>query len=145
MGHEKPEPLEHLKDLHGTYPQDTGVLTVYYDGSCPLCDREIKFYRTMAGSRNVTWRDVTSVPSNDLIDGPSRQAALRRFHVRTAEGELLSGAAAFSKLWLSLPGWRLLGAITGNRIVLPFAEAAYRLFLLIRPAVQVLVRKVGDG
>lgn len=145
MGHEKSKVLEDIKSSAGRGSNGTGMPTVYYDGSCPLCDREINFYRTMAGAEDVTWHDVAPSSSSYPTAGLSRKAALKRFHVKTAEGVLLSGAEAFAHLWLCLPGWRLLGSITGHRMVLPFAEAAYRLFLLIRPAVQGLARKVSDG
>ena len=58
---------------------------------------------------------------------------------------MLSGAAGFAHLWLNLPRWRLLGVTTSHRIVLPFAEVAYRLFLLVRPAAQALARKIDHG
>ena len=148
MRHENSEDLEDpkgIKDPEGQGMLNTRMPTVFYDGSCPLCDREITFYRTMAGAGNVTWHDVAASSPGDPAAGLSRDNALKRFHVETAEGELLSGAAAFAHLWLSLPGWRLLGAIIAHPIVLPFAEAAYRLFLLARPALQALVRKFDNG
>lgn len=32
--------------------------TVYYDGACPLCQREISFYRQRKGAEAVRWVDV---------------------------------------------------------------------------------------
>ncbi len=29
--------------------------TVYYDGTCPLCRREIAFYRRCAGATSIVW------------------------------------------------------------------------------------------
>ena len=145
MEHQKPEPLSNQKDSGNRDPRGKDMPTIYYDGSCPLCYHEIKFYRNMAGADNIAWYDVASSPASYPTTGLAREAALKRFHVRTAEGTLLSGAAGFAHLWLNLPRWRLLGVITSHRIVLPFAEVAYRLFLLIRPAAQALARKVDRG
>ena len=119
MEHENAEALRDAEDKRGDGLRDTDLLTVYYDGSCPLCDREIKFYQTKAGAENVKWHDVAPLSSLDPTLGLTRRAALERFHVQTANGELLSGAAAFSQLWLSLPDWRPLGSFTGHRMVLP--------------------------
>ena len=145
MERQNSEPMNNQEgpEISGQHGKDRP--TIYYDGSCPLCYREIKFYRNMAGADNIAWYDVASSPASYPTTGLPREAALKRFHVRTAEGTLLSGAAGFAHLWLNLPRWRLLGVITSHRIVLPFAEAAYRLFLLVRPAAQALARKIDHG
>ena len=107
-------------------------LTVYYDGACPLCTAEIDHYRRCRGADGIAFVDVAST-SPDAGADLTREAALARFHVRQADGKLLSGAAAFARLWRGLPGWRWLGRIAGSRAVLPLAETAYRLFLPLRP------------
>jgi predicted DCC family thiol-disulfide oxidoreductase YuxK len=121
------------------------TLSVYYDGGCPLCRAEIDQYRRCAGAERLAFVDVgreTQALGPDL----PRAAALRRFHVRTAEGQLVSGAAAFACLWQTLPGWRWLGRlinwrVLGVRPVLPVAEAAYRLSLTVRPWLARLVAR----
>lgn len=120
-------------------------LDVYYDGGCPLCRAEIDHYRRCAGADRVTFVDVgRSAPAPHLGAGLDREAALRRFHVRSADGRLTSGAAAFARLWQTLPGWRWLGRLVdlrvlGVRPVLPVAELAYRLSLPLRPRLARLV------
>ena len=70
----------------------SAVLTVYFDGSCPLCKREIALYRRLPEAVNLAWVDV----SLDQALGPALtcQAAMARFHVRHSDGRLVSGAAA---------------------------------------------------
>ena len=115
------------------------ALSVYYDGGCPLCRAEIDHYRRCAGADRLAFVDVgRAVPEPALGPGLTHDAALRRFHVRAADGRLVSGAAAFARLWTALPGWRWLGRLVdlrvlGIRPVLPIAEAAYRLSLPLRP------------
>jgi predicted DCC family thiol-disulfide oxidoreductase YuxK len=114
-------------------------LSVYYDGGCPLCRAEIDHYRRCAGADRVAFVDVgRGAPAPALGPGLSRDAALRRFHVRGADGHLVSGAAAFARLWQALPGWRWLGRLIQLRLlglqpVLVVAEWAYRLSLPLRP------------
>lgn len=114
-------------------------LTVYYDGACPLCRTEIGHYRGCAGAGGVRFVDLATLGDDaSLGPGLDRAAAQARFHVREADGRLVSGAAAFARLWRRLPAWRWLGRlvevrILGFRPVLPLAEAAYRLFLPLRP------------
>jgi predicted DCC family thiol-disulfide oxidoreductase YuxK len=114
-------------------------LTVYFDGSCPLCQREIALYRRLASLQPIQWVDVSSGFACD--SGLSCEAAMRRFHVRTAQGQLLSGARAFSALWRCFRGWRVLGWATAVPPVSWLAEGAYRLFLPIRPTLQRWMRR----
>ena len=117
-------------------------LTVLYDGSCPLCRREIGIYRGLQPLRSdspVCFADVSdaafALPSA-LPPGTTREQLLARFHVRGRDGELLSGAQAFLALWAALPGWRWLaraGRVPGAAWVM---ERTYRLFLRWRPTLQ---------
>lgn len=115
-------------------PLPCAALTVYFDGSCPLCRREIALYQRLVSREPIVWVDV-SLPA-DCGDGLSCATAMRRFHVRDQQGHLLSGAAAFSRLWRCFAGWRLLGWVTAVPPVSWLAEAAYRLFLPVRPWLQ---------
>ena len=84
--------------------------TVFYDGSCPLCSAEIGVYRRQDTQGSLTLVDV-SQPSA-LPEGLTQAAALARFHVITADGQLLSGAAAFVAVWRGLAGWRWLARLS---------------------------------
>ena len=85
-------------------------LTVLYDGACPLCRREIGVYRGLQPLQSggpVCFADVNDA-ALPLPPGTTREQLLARFHVRSRDGELLSGAQAFLALWAALPGWRWL-------------------------------------
>ena len=111
------------------------VLTVLYDGACPLCRREIGLYRGLQPQTPVCWADVSD-PASALPEGTSRAQLLARFHVRDSQGHLLSGARAFLALWAALPGWRWL-ALAGRVPGVVWAmERLYRLFLRVRPVLQ---------
>jgi demethoxyubiquinone hydroxylase (CLK1/Coq7/Cat5 family) len=114
------------------------ALTVLYDGGCPLCRREIALYRSLKPLRPLGWLDVSDAEAV-LPTGASpcdRATYLARFHVRRADGQLLSGAAAFVELWRVLPGWVWLGRLGGLPGATPVLEIAYRAFLRLRPAMQ---------
>jgi predicted DCC family thiol-disulfide oxidoreductase YuxK len=109
-------------------------LTVYFDGSCPVCSREIGFYRARPGADGFDWVNVAAGGSEVEVLGPglSRNAALARMHVRRADGTLLAGAAAFAEMWRHMPGFRLLGLVLSIPPVLAVAELGYRVFLMVR-------------
>ena len=39
--------------------QTTRSLTVFFDGSCPICSKEINFYKMRAGADELSWVDVS--------------------------------------------------------------------------------------
>jgi len=109
-------------------------LTVYYDGSCPLCRREIALYRRSQGADRILWLDVSA--GLPLGEGLSCEDAMRRFHVRDEQNRLLCAGAAFARLWLALPGWRVLGWVFVWPPMSWVLELAYRAFLPLRPRLQ---------
>lgn len=111
----------------------TNVLTVYFDGGCPLCVREIDFYRRRKGADRIGWIDLSTFDSLEVVPGLSKADALARFHVRTQAGRILSGARAFAELWTALPSTRLLGRIVAAPGLVQLSEILYRLFLKVRP------------
>ena len=115
--------------------KESPPLTVLYDGTCPLCRREIGIYRGLQPNTPVCFADVADA-TLPLPPGTTREQLLARFHVRDRDGELLSGAQAFLALWAALPGWRWL-ALAGRLPGAAWAmERSYRLFLRWRPTLQ---------
>ena len=112
------------------------AITVFYDGQCPLCSREIGFYQRQGGSEAINWVDVTKVNLDDLPSGLTREDALARFHVVTEKGQLVSGGEAFSSLWLSLPAFNWAGRLFSLSFFASFLEVGYRIFLPCRPLLQ---------
>lgn len=115
-------------------------LTVLYDGSCPLCRREISVYRGAHASQPLSFSDVSD-PTLVPPTGIGVEALMARFHVQHADGRLESGARAFIALWALLPGWRWLARLGRVPGMTPLMEWAYRGFLRVRPAFQALARR----
>ncbi|WP_373503843.1 thiol-disulfide oxidoreductase DCC family protein [Aestuariivirga sp.] len=104
-------------------------LTVYYDGDCPVCRREIGFYQGRTGQA-VDYCNVAAgtCPAPDL----TREDALKRFHVRMADGTLVSGARAFVELWSRTPGLRLIAPLFRNGPAIAVLDVVYAGFLKLR-------------
>ncbi len=114
-------------------PQKTKV---FYDGSCPICTREIAFYQRRSGAGTVEWIDITKLDSDYVYPGISRQTAMSRFHVVTPEGEILIGGTAFAGLWRCLSAFRFFGWLFRFRPLDWILNRFYDLLLKIRPALQ---------
>jgi predicted DCC family thiol-disulfide oxidoreductase YuxK len=119
-------------------PLTPPALTVWYDGACPLCIREIALMRRLDRRNAITFVDVAPENAPCPID---RQLLLARFHAREADGPVLDGAAAFAAMWRAIPALRPLGLAARNGIVLRVLERLYRLFLKVRPRLQALAAR----
>jgi len=106
--------------------------TVYFDGGCPVCSREVAMYQRQPGADGVCWVDITRCAPQDLGTDLTREAAMARLHLRQPDGTLVSGAQAFTTLWRALPRWSWLGRLLGTWPTLWVLEGGYRMFLGIR-------------
>ncbi len=106
--------------------------TVYFDGACPLCRREIDHYQRQAGAEQVAWVDVSRCDAAALGDGLNRADALARLHVRSADGRLVSGAPAFAAIWAQLPAYAWLARLAARRPVVWAMDLVYTAFLRVR-------------
>lgn len=107
-------------------------VTVWHDGNCPLCRREIALMRRLDTRGAIEFVDASG-PASCPLD---RAEMLARFHAREADGPLLSGAAAFAAMWRAIPILRPLGKVARSRAVLSVLERLYLRFLRVRPYLQ---------
>lgn len=113
-------------------------LTVWHDGSCLLCRREIALVRRLDRRGAIRFVDVAA---GDAADCPiDRAELLSRFHARE-DGRLLSGAAAFAAMWRAVPALRPLGLLFRGPLALSLLERLYRGFLRVRPRLQRMARR----
>lgn len=108
-------------------------VTVWYDGACPLCLREIALMRRLDRRHAINFLDVSRADAVCPID---RTLLLARFHAQEAGGPVLDGAAAFAAMWRAIPLLRPLGLLARNRSVLAALERLYLAFLKVRPRLQ---------
>jgi predicted DCC family thiol-disulfide oxidoreductase YuxK len=106
--------------------------TVYYDGACPLCSREIAIYQKWKGGEQMNWVDASQCDQEQLGEYLTREQALARLHCRDEGGNLLEGAQAFIAIWSRLRGLTYLTPLLSNSVILKVLECAYRGFLHIR-------------
>jgi predicted DCC family thiol-disulfide oxidoreductase YuxK len=114
-------------------------VTVWFDGGCPLCKREIAFFQRLNRDQGVDFSDLRDPQAFCPL---TPQSMLDRLHARE-NGVMLDGAAAFSALWRALPWLRPIGLLARHRPVLWMLERLYRGFLKIRPRLQRMVSSRG--
>lgn len=116
------------------------TLTVWDNGSRPLCQRETAFMKRLDRSNRIDFVDAERAEqaSCPIV----RADLLLRFHARQA-GELLSGAAAVAAMWRAIPVLRPVGLLARNRGALAALERIYRIFLRARPRLQPLASRLA--
>ena len=113
-------------------------LTVWHDGGCPLCRRDIALMRRFDRRGAIMFVDASDGAS---VCPRDRTELLSRFHAEE-DGRMLSGAAAFAAMWRALPVLRPLGLAARNGLVLSTLERLYGRFLAWRPKLQRLARRL---
>ena len=102
----------------------TQETTVIYNGSCPICSREVEAYRRDAERHGAPLRFEDLSVADLARHGLDADTAARRFHV-VKDGRLLSGVDAFAVVWETLPRWRWLAGLVRSPVVRPAARLGY--------------------
>ncbi len=111
-------------------------LTVWHDGACPLCAREIALMRRLDRAGRISFIDAADPAVSCPLD---RAVLLARFHAME-DGVMLSGAAAFAAMWRAIPLLRPLGLAARWPLVGRALDVAYAVFLRLRPRLQAWLR-----
>lgn len=112
-------------------------LTLYYDGECPLCVREIRMFRRRNAADRLQLIDI-SQPAIQPLPGRSREEMLDCLHAQFADQHLVTGidATYWSYRAVGL-GW--LVRPLRWRWARPLWQAAYRGFCRLRPGLAKLI------
>ena len=104
------------------------VISVFFDGKCNLCSKEINYYQRIAPKNTFNWVDITKTPGEldkfeiKLSDG------LRLMHVADSNGNIFTGVDAFIIMWKQIKYWKILGLFVSLPIVKQIANLLYRYF-----------------
>ena len=82
----------------------------------------------------VEFQDVSGrVPGDAIAADLTAADAMSRFHVRRADGAVVSGAAAFLEMWTASPTLRGLRPLLRSRVAVAALDIVYAGFLKARP------------
>jgi predicted DCC family thiol-disulfide oxidoreductase YuxK len=109
------------------------VLTVYYDGACYLCSREMEHYRKKDKDRKLRLVDIAAAGFDVAAEGLDPVQINRVMHVRTLDGRLHTALDAFIQIWKTVPGYTPLANLASLPWIRPLFEVGYHSFARIRP------------
>lgn len=118
-------------------------LTLYVDGACPLCAREVLWLRRHASPSRLLLVDISAAGFSCAGLGVTLTELQNKLHARTASGEWLTGLDATYWSWRAagLGSWAI---PLGWRPLRPVWLLAYRLFSLARPHLGWLPHPAGS-
>lgn len=104
------------------------MITVFYDGKCGLCSKEINYYRNIAPDGVFNWQDIT-VSAEDLKkEGIRLCEGLKLLHAKDINGKIYIGVDAFILIWKQLKRWKLLAAIISLPLIRQATNFVYKIF-----------------
>ena len=109
-------------------PEGSDRPLVFYDGSCPLCRREIAHYRRQDRAGALGWVDITRDRESLETYELTLEQAMARLHVLDAQGRWQIGAWGFAAIWERIPRYRWLARLVRGLHLLPLLDAGYRPF-----------------
>lgn len=104
------------------------MITVFYDGKCGLCRREIEHYKHIAPEGIFIWQDITANASTLESLGIAYADGLKLLHAQDAQGKIHIGVDAFLLIWQQMPRWRILAIIVAAPFIRPLVNIIYRCF-----------------
>ena len=104
------------------------MITVFYDGKCGLCSKEINYYRKIAPQGVFDWQDITACSDSLEKQGVCLAEGLKLLHAKDGNGQMQVGVDAFILIWRQLKRWKVLAMLVALPIIKPMAHFSYQLF-----------------
>lgn len=104
------------------------MISVYFDGKCGLCSKEIRYYQRIAPQGIFDWHDIATDPAPLAALHIDQEAALRALHARDKTGKIHQGVDAFILIWHQLGWWRLLSYLLRLPVIHALSRVAYQRF-----------------
>lgn len=121
-------------------------VALFWDGGCPLCKREISYYKWIDVEKRVNWVDIDADPSQLDQHGVSLDAALAKIHGLDQHGKLVVGVPAFLAVWEVLPYWSALPPLVRSfPFAMPLVDMAYAWWAKRRLGISAAVRRLEEG
>ncbi|MGZ8381163.1 MAG: thiol-disulfide oxidoreductase DCC family protein [Nitrospira sp.] len=102
-------------------------LTVFFDGACPICDREIALMRRLDRRRRLIFCDFSRSDYDATSIDISPAELGRIIHARWGEGTIITGVDVFRAMWEAV-GLGFLARLTRLSLVEPLVVKAYAWF-----------------
>jgi predicted DCC family thiol-disulfide oxidoreductase YuxK len=102
-------------------------LTVFFDGACPICAREIALMKRLDRKRQLALCDFSRSDYDAASIGLAPAELGRIIHARWADGSVITGVEVFRAMWDAV-GLGVLARLSRLSLVEPLVVKAYAWF-----------------
>lgn len=102
-------------------------LTVFFDGDCPICAREIALMKRLDRRRQLAFCDFSAQEYDAESSGFAAADLATVIHARWADGSVINGVDVFRAMWEAV-GLGFLAKLSRLSLVEPLVLKAYAWF-----------------
>ncbi len=106
---------------------DQYVVEVFFDGDCPLCQREIRLLQKLDRRHRIRFTDIASSDFDAGTIGISQQRLMDEIHGRLPDGSWITGVEVFRRLYGAV-GFKWIVPATRIPGISHALDAGYRIF-----------------
>lgn len=102
-------------------------ISVFYDGACPKCLRDRRYYERLSGKEgcSVVWVDITGKDEELCKLGIEPHRALMELHIMDQHRNIISEIDAYILLMKRIPALKPLAWFIGLPVVRPICQRIY--------------------
>ena len=109
-------------------------LTLLYDGSCVVCNKEVMHYLKLDKKNKIKPVDISASNFKAATYGLTDAAVNLHMHAIDDKGKIYVGVDTFIQIWTRIPKYKCLIPIFENRLLRPSIDFGYDVFARhIRP------------
>ena len=102
-------------------------LTVFFDGACPICNREIALMKRLDRRQQLEFCDFSAQEYDAASSGFATADLATVIHARWSDGSVITGVDVFRAMWEAV-GLRFLARLSRLSVVEPLVLKAYAWF-----------------
>ena len=108
------------------------MINVFYDDRCPLCRREIEYYKKLSALTKIKWSGISeNIPTLEKY-GISYTESLKVLHAINEDNQMVYGVDTFILIWRQLPKWKWLAKFVELPLIYQLSKGIYRVFAKLR-------------
>jgi len=104
------------------------MINVFYDDRCPLCRREIEYYKKLSAFTEINWSGISENILTLEKYGISYIESLKVLHAINEDNQMVYGVDTFILIWQQLPKWKWIAKFVELPLIYQLSKGIYRIF-----------------